>query len=147
MAQGMKAPEGDNGNPWKSGLCDCFDDCGICCFGTFLPCVLYGQNAEKITGESCFGHCLTMYLVQALCGCSCCITGPVRNRLRAQQQLKEDCCGDWCTHCWLQPCAICQEARQLQATSQDPTGAYAPVQGAGSTTMSAPSSQRMKTAV
>ncbi|KAK9793164.1 hypothetical protein WJX73_000720 [Symbiochloris irregularis] len=145
----MAAPKGDLGNPWSSGLCACFDDCGVCCLGYWCPCVLYGKNAERISGQpGCVGHCCLWYLLSAFFGCACCVSGPTRNRLRAEQQLKDvGCCGDWCTHFWCGGCALCQEARQLNATSKGsaPAGAYA--QPAGTAPMSVPNSQRMNTAV
>lgn len=38
---------------WSHGLFNCFDDLGICIIAYLAPCVLFGQNAEKIGEGSC----------------------------------------------------------------------------------------------
>ena len=38
---------------WRHGLCNCFDDIGICIIAYFVPCVTFGQNAEAIGEGSC----------------------------------------------------------------------------------------------
>jgi len=37
---------------WQSGLCGCFNDCGLCIISFIIPCYTFGKNAEAL-GESC----------------------------------------------------------------------------------------------
>lgn len=34
--------------PYKTGLCDCCADCGVCCWGYWCPCWLFGDTSEKL---------------------------------------------------------------------------------------------------
>ena len=33
---------------FKQGFCGCFDNCGLCIFTYFCPCIVWGQTAEKV---------------------------------------------------------------------------------------------------
>jgi len=45
-------------NPWSTGLCGCFDDCGICIKGYFCFCCLVADNGAKLDGDTvCMGCC------------------------------------------------------------------------------------------
>nr|AAT44867.1 DUF614 protein [Branchiostoma belcheri tsingtauense] len=49
---------------FKHGLLGCFDNCGICIIGYFLPCVLAGQNAEKVgLGSCCMCGFLSLFVI------------------------------------------------------------------------------------
>ncbi|GAQ80119.1 hypothetical protein KFL_000460300 [Klebsormidium nitens] len=73
QAQPVYVPPGEQGNSgrWAAGLLGCFGDCGICCLGYLLPCVLYGQNVEMLTGESCCTPCCLYFLLSAVGCCAC----------------------------------------------------------------------------
>ncbi|BAS87191.1 Os03g0830300 [Oryza sativa Japonica Group] len=41
---------------WSTGLCDCFDDCGLCCTTCWCPCITFGRVAEIVDrGSTSFG--------------------------------------------------------------------------------------------
>lgn len=97
------------------GLFSCCDDMGVCCFGYWcLPC-LFGKNAEKIDGKNCCLMCCLYGLSSSIYLCWL----PhlfERQKLRKKYNLKEDpACGDILATVCCGPCAICQEARELQA--------------------------------
>ena len=37
-----------NMGEFKQGFCGCFDNCGLCIFTYFCPCIVWGQTAEKV---------------------------------------------------------------------------------------------------
>ncbi|UJR13724.1 hypothetical protein I4U23_000735 [Adineta vaga] len=102
-------------NQWNESLFGCFDDWKICCYGYWcLPC-LFGTNAEKIKGDNCVGMCCA-YSLLASCALSWLPHCYVRQAFREKYNLVEDpSCGDCLTTFCCGPCAICQEARELQS--------------------------------
>ncbi|UJR17476.1 hypothetical protein I4U23_004371 [Adineta vaga] len=87
----------------RSSLFDCFDAGDIC---------LYGRNAKRIDGSSCFGSCFIYWLLSE-CGLCCLVHMSKRQALRQRFGLRED--GDDClvtTFC--SSCVVCQEARELR---------------------------------
>merc|ERR1712071_417217 len=44
------------GTKWKTGIFGCFHNCSVCIIGMYLPCVLYGQNAQHLNGTQCFSE-------------------------------------------------------------------------------------------
>lgn len=108
---------GDRGppQPWKTGLCGCFNDMAICCYGCWcLPC-LYGENSSKASdGGSCCCpatlFCLCMYCPWLVC----CISGPTRTVIRSKYHLREAPCSDCCVHFWCTCLAVCQEGREIK---------------------------------
>ncbi|KAM0851081.1 hypothetical protein ACQ4PT_052659 [Festuca glaucescens] len=87
---------------WTTGLCGCCDDAGSCCLTFFCPCVAFGRIAEIVDqGATCLYSC---------CYCS---------RLRGQYALKEKPCADCCVHWFCEPCALCQEYRELKNRGYD----------------------------
>jgi len=97
---------------WQTGLCDCTNDWGICLCGLCCPCILFGQNAEKVTPQTgCCAPCCC-YLICSLIGCCCCFHLTQRQKIMTQYSLKDEppsLCAAWCCS-W---CANCQEAREL----------------------------------
>ncbi|KAK9795495.1 hypothetical protein WJX73_007975 [Symbiochloris irregularis] len=126
----LKAPVDEDGEVWSSGLCDCFSDCGTCCLGCWCPCILFGQNAEKITNQqSCCSWCCAWCLIGGgahHAGCGCCIAAPLRKLLRGTYQLKNAPCSDCCVHWCCATCALCQEARELEYRASRPPAATGP---------------------
>jgi len=97
---------------WSTGLCDCFDDMGICCFTWCCPCIQYGQNYEKVHNDGC---CMqgTLFYCLMCCGMTCCIHSGLRSDIRQRHNLPEGC-GDCLTTWCCGGLAICQEARELK---------------------------------
>ncbi len=76
-----------------------------------VPCLLYGQNVDKLRGSGFIGPCLLMYC----CPCFACIFGgSYRGDLRKKYNLPDDPCSDCCVYCCLPSCAVCQEFRELK---------------------------------
>ncbi|CAF3342508.1 unnamed protein product [Rotaria socialis] len=100
---------------WNTGLFDCCSDGGICLYGWCCAPCLYGENAEKIDGSSCFGSCCIWYLL-AQCSLCCLVHMGKRQTLRDRFGLAEDC-SDCVATTFCAPCAICQEARELKFRS------------------------------
>jgi Cys-rich protein (TIGR01571 family) len=94
------------------GLFDCFDDCDVCCYGWCCTPCLYGENAEKIDGSSCYGSCFIWWLLYEWDLC-CLVHMGKREALRNRFGLQEDC-NDCVATTFCASCAICQEARELK---------------------------------
>ena len=94
------------GSTWTYSVFGCFSDCRLCLMSFFCPCVQIGRNAEYF-GENC---CTVGFL--SLCGLP---YGPIiRNRLRAQRDIKGSMTTDVC--CWicLPWCSLTQESREIK---------------------------------
>ncbi|VVA94503.1 unnamed protein product [Arabis nemorensis] len=103
---------------WSTDLCECWMDINSCCLTCWCPCVAFGRIAEIVDrGSTSCGMSGAMYMVIMM------LTGFAgsslyscfyRTKLRAQHNLKERPCCDCCVHFCCEPCALCQEYRQLQ---------------------------------
>ncbi|CAN6338604.1 unnamed protein product [Urochloa humidicola] len=124
------------GNPpagaWSSGLFDCFSDISGCCLTIFCPCITFGRIANIVDqgATSCCVSGTLYFLLSALTGgqpslltggLSCLYSCCYRSRLRTQHGLPEGPCNcpDCCVHFWCEPCALCQEYRELKARGFD----------------------------
>ncbi|KAJ4794194.1 Protein PLANT CADMIUM RESISTANCE 2 [Rhynchospora pubera] len=107
--------------PWSTGLCHCFDDPRNCCVTCWCPCVTFGQIAEIVDrGSSACGTNGALYmLIMCVTGCACLFSCFYRAKMRSQYSLKEAPCGDCCIHCFCEPCALCQEYRELKRRGFD----------------------------
>ncbi|XP_061994510.1 protein PLANT CADMIUM RESISTANCE 2-like isoform X2 [Rosa rugosa] len=103
--------------PWKSGIFDCFSDPQSCCITLCCPCITFGQIAEIVDkGSTSCGVSGAIYAVIAyMTGCACIYSCFYRSKLRHQYSLDESPCGDCLVHCFCEPCALCQEYRELQS--------------------------------
>jgi Cys-rich protein (TIGR01571 family) len=63
-------------------------------------------------GGGCCGPCCATFWLGC---CSPFYTCGVRHRLRTAHNLPEAPCGDCCVHCFCQPCAVIQEATEIEA--------------------------------
>lgn len=102
--------------PWSTDLCDCFSDCNNCCITFWCPCVTFGQIAEIIDkGSSSCGTSGALYaLICCVTSCCCCLSCFYRTKMRQQYSLRETPCADCLVHCCCEPCALCQEYRELK---------------------------------
>ena len=104
---------------WSSGLFDCFNDINACLCVACCNCCAHGLITQAIAEKrgqgdppfGDFGACFTLCCVPCV---SPCVTMGNRTQLRMQHNLKEDPCGDFLTHCFCQPCAMCQEWRECK---------------------------------
>ena len=101
---------------WSTGICDCFSDCETCCITYFIPSITYGRNKERIEGVGNFvPDCCAFFWFHAFCKCFVsCLTYQSRTSIRRAYNLKDQPCGDCCTHFCCLSCALCQEARELK---------------------------------
>ncbi|CAK9172241.1 unnamed protein product [Ilex paraguariensis] len=100
---------------WSTGLCDCLSDWRNCCITCWCPCVTFGKIAEIVDkGSSSCGQSGALYaLIFCVAGCPCFYSCFYRSKMRRQHRLHKSPCGDCLVHCCCEPCALCQEYREL----------------------------------
>ncbi|TKY60960.1 PLANT CADMIUM RESISTANCE 2 [Spatholobus suberectus] len=97
---------------WSTGLCDCFSNFKNCCMTCWCPCITFGQIAEIVDkGETTRGASGALY---TLVGCGWLHSCFYRTKMRRQYMLKESPCWDCLVHFCCEPCALCQEYRELE---------------------------------
>ena len=118
----VASPVRQEPQPWRAPFCSCMDDPASCCMAWCFPCVLFGQNAQKIDGSGCFCNCCLYACCMACYGCQCLVHAGKKTGLRIKYNLRPEPCDDclvaWCCPC----CALSQEARELQARANDNPG-------------------------
>ncbi|MED6180506.1 hypothetical protein PIB30_011023 [Stylosanthes scabra] len=101
---------------WSTGLFDCFSDMKNCLVTCLCPCITFGQIAEMIDRDS--SSCAISGAIYAMIlfffGSPCIYSCLYRTRMRKQFLLKENLCMDFTVHFCCEPCALCQEYRELQ---------------------------------
>ncbi|KAJ8453142.1 hypothetical protein Cgig2_008026 [Carnegiea gigantea] len=107
--------------PWSPRLCHCCDDPANCLVTTFCPCITFGQIAElfKLTVIGyIYAACAlsgTIYgLLMAFSGCPCLYSCCYRSRITGHYDLEETPSADCLVHFCCEPCALCQEYRELK---------------------------------
>ncbi|CAM0909236.1 unnamed protein product [Alopecurus aequalis] len=104
--------------PWSTGLFDCMEDQGNCCLTCMCPCITFGLTAEIVDrGATSSGASAALYmLLRALMGCQLqwVYSWVYRTKMRAQYGLEETPCPDCCVACFCEPCAACQQFRELR---------------------------------
>jgi len=96
---------------WKHGMFGCFDDCGTCLLTYFLPCYVFGKNAEAV-GESCCLCCIASLTPARWC-CHVVIRGKIRERRGIAGSVVSDFLMAVCCPC----CALIQEAQEVKEFS------------------------------
>ncbi|XP_056398717.1 cornifelin homolog B-like [Hyla sarda] len=86
---------------WNSKVSDCCEDMGICCCGTFVPCILACKVASDY-GECC---CLP-FLGGAILA--------MRTGIRERHHIPGSICNDCVCLTFCGPCTLCQMARELK---------------------------------
>ncbi|XP_050231326.1 protein PLANT CADMIUM RESISTANCE 2-like [Mercurialis annua] len=106
---------------WSSGLCDCGSDCKTCCITCWCPCITFGQIAEVVDKgtTSCATSGAIHGILTWFTGCGWIYSCLYRSKLRQQYMLPESPCNDCLVHCCCEPCALCQEYRELQSRGFD----------------------------
>jgi len=95
---------------FQHGIFGCFGNCCVCICTWFLPCYMAGKVAEKV-GDSCCLCCLVTWvpLVNLYCRAT------IRGKVREQKGIPGGFCNDILMVCFCAPCAICQEAQEVNA--------------------------------
>ncbi|XP_076953435.1 protein PLANT CADMIUM RESISTANCE 3-like [Bidens hawaiensis] len=101
---------------WSSSLCSCCSDVPNCCLTCWCPCITFGQIAEIVDkgNTSCGVHGIIYALIEALTCCGCMYSCVYRTKMRSQYGLQESPCNDCLLHLLCEPCALCQEYRELK---------------------------------
>ncbi|KAI5581750.1 hypothetical protein POPTR_007G042800v4 [Populus trichocarpa] len=101
---------------WSTGLCHCCDDPANCLVTCMCPCVTFEQIAEVVNkGSISYAASGAVYgLLLGFTGLSCLYSCFYRSRLRGQYDLEEAPCVDCLVHFFYEPCALCQEYRELR---------------------------------
>ncbi|KAI6683377.1 hypothetical protein NL676_029290 [Syzygium grande] len=112
-----------NTERWSTGLFDCMDDPMNAAVTFFFPFLTFGQIAEIIDGgtTSCAVGGLMYVLVGAFIGMPCIYSCTYRSKLRSKFGLVESPAPDWIVHFLCEPCALCQEYRELNSRGLDPS--------------------------
>ncbi|GLU11518.1 hypothetical protein SLE2022_282570 [Rubroshorea leprosula] len=89
---------------------------------TFFPCLTFGQIVEIVDGghTSCGTGALFYGLLAFLIGFPSILSCTYRTKLRKMFSLAESPAPDWVTHFCCEPCALCQEYRELRQRGWDP---------------------------
>ncbi|XP_031492651.1 cell number regulator 2-like [Nymphaea colorata] len=109
-------PHPSASGPWSTGLCHCFDDPSNCLITCCCPCITFGQIAEIVDrGSTPCGAAGSLYgLIMLSTGLACLYSCVYRSKLRAQYGLVESPLADCLAHFLCEPCALCQEYRELK---------------------------------
>ncbi|CAO2825448.1 unnamed protein product [Amaranthus hypochondriacus] len=107
---------------FSTGLCDCSNDIPLCCLTCWCPCITFGRIAEIVDkGSSSCGVSGALYsLILVVTTCQWIYSCTYRSKMKAQYGMPHDDFKDCCTHFWCEPCALCQEYRELQHRGFDP---------------------------
>ncbi|KAL7589836.1 hypothetical protein Lser_V15G37261 [Lactuca serriola] len=102
---------------WSTGLFECFDDLPTLVITAFAPCVTYGQIAEMIDRgqQTCFVYAALYAGIMYLTGCGCLLSAYYRIKMTQIYNLPNDPIINILVHLICEPCALCQEYRELQA--------------------------------
>lgn len=111
-----------NGN-WSTGLCDCLEECGLCCEVWCIPSLQVSLQYNLMK------HHMRRKVDWLICILACCVplAGDVlgciiRSEARQRYRIRGNCCCDcmtvWCCQC----CALVQQARQMTAMGESACG-------------------------
>ncbi|KAG2411075.1 hypothetical protein LR48_Vigan325s000700 [Vigna angularis] len=91
------------------------------CLTWWCPCITFGRIAEIVDrGSSSCGSSGALYtLVCCVTCCACIYSCFYRSKMRRQHGLKGNGCTDCLIHCCCEPCALCQEYRELESRGFD----------------------------
>ncbi|XP_002128750.2 cornifelin homolog [Ciona intestinalis] len=100
------------GRVWRSGICDCYKNCGVCmCVYCFQPCYTVGL-AQRM-GESCCVGMITPGM------------SALRTKFRMTHGIQGTVLEDACVSMFCSPCAACQLGNEMAAENY-PTNGCAP---------------------
>ncbi|XP_071686361.1 protein PLANT CADMIUM RESISTANCE 3-like [Rutidosis leptorrhynchoides] len=101
---------------WSTSLCACCSDVSNCCVTCWCPCITFGQIAEIVDkgNTPCALHGGLYAVIQAFTCVGCLYSCLYRTKMRSQYGLREVPCNDCLVHFCCEPCALCQEYRELK---------------------------------
>ncbi|KAI3733805.1 hypothetical protein L6452_13261 [Arctium lappa] len=101
---------------WSTSLFECFDDPQTFIITFFAPCVTFGQIAEMVDrGRASVGMYAALYfLIMYFTGCGCLLSAYFRIKMSHIYRLPDDPLINILIHLLCEPCALCQEYRELQ---------------------------------
>ncbi|KAG8858124.1 hypothetical protein FRB91_010341 [Serendipita sp. 411] len=111
---------------WTNGICDCFGDILTCCIASWCPCIVYSQNRSRYEhleqrgyphpsgGDACSSDCFLHGLLTGCCGLGWVLQIGNRERIRNRYKIDGGCFGDCMASLCCNPCALTQEARELE---------------------------------
>ncbi|KAI0249606.1 PLAC8 family-domain-containing protein [Lactifluus subvellereus] len=115
----------DGKREWSFGLLDCFNACGLCCWATWCPCVVYCKSKQRL--RSLQDHGVPLSGDGERYNNDCCIYGllnipgygwvlqiKTRSDIRNRYGIRGDTTGDCLASCLCNPCALTQERRELE---------------------------------
>lgn len=107
---------------WTTELYSCHEDATNCVVTAFCPCITFGQIAEIVDQghTSCGTGALTYSTILCCCWVPCIYSCSYRTKLRAKFNLDGAPFIDTLLHCVFEPCALCQEYRELANRGLDP---------------------------
>ena len=111
------APPQQVGPPaWSTGLFECFDDPTTLIITFFAPCITFGQVAEMVDqGRTSVGMFAALhFLIMYFTGCGCLLSAYFRIKMSHIYRLPDDPIINILVHLICEPCALCQEYRELQ---------------------------------
>ncbi|KAF5777244.1 putative PLAC8 motif-containing protein [Helianthus annuus] len=102
---------------WSTGLFECFDDIPTLLITFFAPCVTFGQVAEMVDRgqNSCGLYAMLHAGILYFTGCGCLLSAYYRIKMSQLYNLPNDPLINILVHLICEPCALCQEYRELQA--------------------------------
>jgi len=93
--------------PWKKTLTGCCDNGMFDCLkGFFCGCCMVGQNEQKIGIRD-------GWVIGCILAIFPCCRAMTRGKIREHYGIEGGFAGDCCVHCCCAPCAILQEAHEI----------------------------------
>ncbi|XP_061092482.1 cornifelin-like [Conger conger] len=111
-------------NDWSTGICECFDDMAICCFGYWCPLCFACKTSTD------FGECVCLPVMDSLWTITICFgvptcVPPVAFAMRVGARNRYNIQGDMCTDCitatFCNTCSWCQIAREIKRHKRNMT--------------------------
>eukprot|EP00344_Euplotes_crassus_P002436 CAMPEP_0196994854 /NCGR_PEP_ID=MMETSP1380-20130617/1085_1 /TAXON_ID=5936 /ORGANISM="Euplotes crassus, Strain CT5" /LENGTH=103 /DNA_ID=CAMNT_0042410345 /DNA_START=33 /DNA_END=344 /DNA_ORIENTATION=- len=94
---------------YNSGLCSCFDDCGICCIAYCIPCYQVGKNVGDAEGQG-----VNWLWVLISCLFAPCAIFYSRTKVQEKYQIEENVVSRILFSFCCALCALSQDARELK---------------------------------
>ncbi|KAH8981350.1 PLAC8 family-domain-containing protein [Lactarius hatsudake] len=110
---------------WSFGLFDCTSECGLCCWATWCPCVVYSKDKQRFQhlqirgtplpgGGERFNDTCCIYGCLLPTGYAWVLNIDTRTNIRGRYSIRGGYTNDsfttWCCH----PCSLTQERREIE---------------------------------